>query len=109
MRERYRVVGVLSAKDAARDQQPFAASHATRTSAWTSPSSAAKAVLRGRMSLRAYRNPPGKGAPVGGRPTTGTGRAPPRQTSRQIAATICRAAPRADREHVASVAASAYS
>ena len=92
------------------NQHRFAASHATRTSAWTSCSAPAKALFRGRTSLRAYRKPSGKGAAgSGGRPTTGTGRAPPRLTSRRTAATIWRAARRAAREQRATRAASANS
>ena len=92
------------------NQHRFAASHATRTSAWTSCSAPAKAVYRGRTSLRAYRKPSGKGAAgSGGRPTTGTGRAPPRLASRRTAATISRAARRADREQRATATASAKS
>ena len=58
--------------------------------------------------MRAYRKPSGKGgAGSGGRPTTGTGRAPPRLTSRRAAAPLWRAAPRAAREQRATRAASA--
>ena len=93
-----------------RSAASFAASHATRTLGVDVVLGAREGLFRGRTSLRAYRKPSGKGAAgSGGRPTTGTGRAPPRLASRRTAATIWRAARRAAREQRATRAASANS